>query len=54
MKNYILRYFEMGDKREFIQRTETFIDGLSARINYWLSCRNKRRFNVSLEIKKVK
>lgn len=54
MTNYILTYFEIGGKGEMVQHRETFIDGISARINYWLSIRNKKRVHVSLEIKKEK
>lgn len=48
MTNYILTYFEVGDKGELVQHRETFITGIAAHINYALCFKNKRRMNITL------
>ncbi len=48
MTNYILTYFEVGDKGELIQHRETFITGIAARINYALCFKTKKRVNITL------
>lgn len=48
MTNYILTYFEVGDKGELVQHRETFITGIAAHINYALCFKNKRRTNITL------
>lgn len=51
MTTCILRYFVSGDLGVLIQKKEEYPTRISGRINYWFACRDKRKYNVTLELK---
>ncbi len=48
MKQFVISYYEIGDKGELVHHKEVFFTRLAARINFWFSQRNKRRVHLYL------
>ena len=46
-----LRYFVVGDLGELVHHKEEYPTRISGLINYWFACRDKRKYNVTLELK---
>ncbi len=53
MKQYILSYFEIGDKGERVHHQEVFLIRFVAKINLWFSLHNRNRVCHRLTEKSV-
>ena len=48
MKRWVLLYAERGDRGELIHHKEVFFSRIAARINFWFSCKDRRRVVYNL------